>query len=114
MNRLLSWINKIPLLIEFGLFYTKEVIMSNLRVAHDVVTPNYKMKPAFIELDLEGMSDRQILFAANLITMTPGTLSLDICEETKRLKVHSMYVDKTDEAVRELETKILRRIRNVF
>ena len=114
MNQLLRWITKFFHLIEFALFYTKEVIMSNLKVAHDVITPNYFMKPAFIELDLKGMSDQQILFAANLITMTPGTLSLDICEKTKRLKVHSMYVDDPDEAVHELETKILRRIRNVF
>ena len=114
MNRWLRWIIKLLRLIEFGLFYTKEVIMSNLKVAYEVVTPNYYMKPALIELDLSGMSERQILFAANLITMTPGTLSLDICEETNHLKIHSMYVDDPDEAVRELETKILRRIRNVF
>ncbi|MGK0456671.1 MAG: multicomponent Na+:H+ antiporter subunit E [Zhongshania aliphaticivorans] len=85
-----------------------------MKVAYDVVTPSHYMKPAFIELDLKGMSDRQILFAANLITMTPGTLSLDVCEETQRLKVHSMYVDDRDAAVRELDTKFLRRIRNVF
>lgn len=114
MNRLLRWIIKLPRLIEFALFYLMEVIMSNLKVAHDVITPNFFMKPEFIELDLEGMTDQQILFAANLITMTPGTLSLDINEETKRLKIHSMYVDDTDTAIRELETKILRRIRNVF
>ncbi len=114
MNRLLHWIIKLPRFLEFGLFYIKEVILSNLKVAYDVVTPSYFMKPAFIELDLKGMSDRQILFAANLITMTPGTLSLDVCEETQRLKVHSMYVDDPDAAVRELDTKILRRIRNVF
>ena len=114
MNRLLRWIIKLPRLIELGLFYIKEVVLSNLKVAYDVITPNYFMKPAFIELDLEGMSDRQILFAANLITMTPGTLSLDVCDETKKLKIHSMYVDDPDAEVRELETKILRRIRNVF
>ena len=88
--------------------------MSNLKVAYEVVTPKYNMKPAFIELDLDGMSDRQVLFVANLITMTPGTLSLDVCEETKRLKVHSMYVDDPDAAIQELDTKILRRVRNVF
>lgn len=114
MNRLLHLIIKFPYLIEFGLFYVKEVVMSNLKVAYDVVTPSYFMKPAFIELNLKGMSDRQILFAANLITMTPGTLSLDFCEKTKHLKIHSMYVDDPDAAVRELETKILRRVRNVF
>jgi len=114
MNRLSRLITRFPRLIELALFYVKEVVMSNLKVAHDVVTPNYFMKPEFIELDMEGMSDQQMLLAANLITMTPGTLSLDICEETKRLKVHSMYVDDTDEAIRELETKILRRVRNVF
>ncbi len=114
MNRLLRWIIKLPHFIEFGLFYVKEVILSNLKVAYDVVTPSYFMKPAFIELDLKGMSDRQILFAANLITMTPGTLSLDVCEETQKLKIHSMYVDDPDVEVRELETEILKRIRNVF
>ncbi len=114
MNRLLRWIIKLPRLIEFAFFYVKEVIMSNLKVAHDVITPNFFMKPDFIELDMKGMSDQQILFAANLITMTPGTLSLDICEETKHLKIHSMYVEDPDAAVRELETEILRRIRNVF
>ena len=114
MNRLLRWTIKLLRLIEFALFYLKEVIMSNLKVAHDVITPKFFMKPEFIELDMEGMTDQQILFAANLITMTPGTLSLDISEETKRLKIHSMYVDDTDAAIRELETKILRRIRNVF
>lgn len=114
MNRLLRWIIKLPRLIELGLFYIKEVVLSNLKVAYDVITPNYFMKPAFIELDLKGMSDRQILFAANLITMTPGTLSLDVSEETQKLKIHSMYVDDPDAEVHELETKILRRIRNVF
>ena len=114
MNPLLHWITKLSRLLEFVIFYIKEVIMSNLKVAYDVVTPNYFMKPAFIELNLEGMSDRQILLAANLITMTPGTLSLDICEKTKRLKIHSMYVSDPDAAVHELDTKILRRIRNVF
>lgn len=100
--------------MEFALFYIKEVILSNFRVAYDVITPSFSMKPAFIELDLKGMSDRQILLAANLITMTPGTLSLDVCEETQRLKIHSMYVDDPAVAEHELDVKILKRVRNVF
>ena len=54
------------------------------------------------------------MFLANLITMTPGTLRLDICKEKQRLQIHSMYVDDTKAAVQELETKIVRRIRDVF
>ena len=114
MNRWLRWITRLFYLIEFSLFYLKEVIMSNLKVAYDVVTPNYYMQPAFIELNIEGLTDRQILFLANLITMTPGTLSLDVPEDKKQLKIHSMYVDDPKAAVEELETQILRRIRNVF
>lgn len=115
MNRLLRWITKLPRLIEFGIFYAKEVALSNLKVAYEVLTPNYGMKPGFIELDLKDMTDQQILFAANLITMTPGTLSLDVSNEMPhRLKVHGMYVGNPEEAVLELETQILRRVRNVF
>lgn len=114
MRQLLKWIIKLPSLLEFGLFYLKEVIMSNLKVALDVVTPNYYMKPAMIELNLKGMSDQQMMLAANLITMTPGTISLDICEKTQQLKVHSMYAEDPEAAVSELEATILRRVRNVF
>jgi multicomponent Na+:H+ antiporter subunit E len=77
--------------IELLLFYIYEVLISNARVAHDVLTPTHHMRPGFIHLNIEGLTDRQILAASNLITMTPGTLSLDVTPDRKFLQIHCMY-----------------------
>ncbi len=106
--------SKLFYLIEFAVFYLWEVIISNLRVAREVLLPSGRMQPAVIEVDITGLSERQLLATANLITMTPGTLSLDVSSERQTLLVHSLYVDDADDATRELENLFKERIRRVF
>ncbi len=95
-------------------FYLYEVIISNIRVAYDVLTPTHLMLPEMIEVDISGLTDRQLLAASNLITMTPGTLSLDVNEARTHLKVHCMYAADPETTAREIQTNYLRRIRRVF
>jgi multicomponent Na+:H+ antiporter subunit E len=90
--RLFAW-------IEFLLFYLKEVFVSNLRVAYDVLTPEHKMNPGIIALDVADMTESQIALMANFITMTPGTLGLAVSEKLDRLYIHAMYLDGSAEEV---------------
>ena len=87
---------------------------SNLRVARDVLYPSSRMKPGIIKVSIEGLTDRQLLATANLITMTPGTLSLETNIEDGVLIVHSLYVEDESTAARELENLFKERIRRVF
>lgn len=108
MMRLFSFIG-------FILFYTKEVVLSNFRVAYDVLTPTHHMTPGIIAVDVSGMTDRQILFMANLITMTPGTLGLAVSEDETTLYIHVMYMDGSAESMtKNLENSYGRRVRRVF
>ncbi|MGJ8632694.1 MAG: Na+/H+ antiporter subunit E [Luteolibacter sp.] len=100
--------------IELFLFYLYEVLISNLRVAHDVLTPTHHMQPEMVYVNVSDLTDRQLLAASNLITMTPGTLSLDVSEDRKLLKVHCMYVKDAEQVARDMENNYLRRIRRVF
>ncbi len=101
--------------IFFLLFYIKEVVKANVRVAHDVMTPRHHMTPAILSISVEGMSDRQLLFMANLITMTPGTLGLSFTDDYKRLYIHAMYIDEDLQALAsELENNYGKRVRDVF
>ena len=101
--------------VGFILFYILEVLKSNLRVAHDVLTPTHKMNPEVIAVDVLGMTDRQLLFMANFITMTPGTLGLCFSEDKSRLYIHAMYIDGDREAVSaELFNTYGKRVRRVF
>jgi len=100
--------------VEFVLFYFYEVVQSNLAVAMDVLTPAHRMRPELIELDIRGLTDQQLLAYANAITMTPGTLSLEVSPDRDRLLIHAMYVDSTAELKQALEVDMKERICRVF
>lgn len=104
---------KLPALCAFLPFYIKEVVLSNLRVARDILLPHSQISPGIVALRLDPMTDLQLLMLTNLITMTPGTLSLEVSEDRATLYIHSMYAgdgEDPEEDMRNLE----RRIRNAF
>jgi len=108
MSRLFS-------IVSFLVFYIIEVVKSNLRVAHDVLTPRHHMTPSILSVNVGGMSDRQLLFMANLITMTPGTLGLSFSKDYTTLYIHAMYVDSDVNTLSlELENTYGKRVRSVF
>ena len=99
----------------FILFYLGEILKSNLRIAHDVLTPTHMMTPGIIAVEVAGMSDRQLLFMANFITMTPGTLGLLISENKDKLYIHAMYTEGNTAALsRELANNYGERVQDVF
>ena len=98
----------------FVLFYLKEVVLSNIRIAYDIVTPRHRMKPGIIAVPLGELSDLQLLSLANLVTMTPGTLSLDVSDDRKVLYIHAMYVDDADALRREIKSNFEQKIKEVF
>tara|TARA_R100000027_G_scaffold67048_3_gene64415 strand:+ start:15578 stop:15907 length:330 start_codon:yes stop_codon:yes gene_type:complete len=101
--------------ISFIIFYLGEILKSNLRVAHDVLTPRHRMNPAIIGVDVEGMTDGQIVNMANFITMTPGTLGIEISEDRHTLFIHCMFMDGTPEEVAKgLQDDYGRRVRRAF
>ena len=114
MKAFLSAIAKLPALAEFFIFYLKEVVLSNFRVAYDVMKPVPSFEPGIIKVGISELTDQQLMAMANLITMTPGTLSLDVSEDRQFLFVHGMYVKDPKEAARELEENYSRRVRRVF
>ena len=73
-----SYFTKSMLLVRFAGFYALEVVRSNLRVAFDVVTPALRAEPGVVAVPLEARTDAEITLLANLITMTPGTLAVDV------------------------------------
>jgi multicomponent Na+:H+ antiporter subunit E len=67
-------------------------VRANLRVAYDVVTPRHRMHPGVVAIPLDASSSIEITLLANLITMTPGSLSLDVSDDRSVLYVHSMFM----------------------
>lgn len=82
--------------ISFLLFFLYELFISSVRVAHDVLTPQHHMKPGVIAIPLDAQTDVEITLFANLVSLTPGTLSLDVSSDRAVLYIHVMYLDEDD------------------
>ena len=74
-----------------GLF-VRELVLSALQVAWLVIQPKLKLRPGFIAYPLTVTSDAQITLLANLITLTPGTLSVDVSDDRKTLFIHALDI----------------------
>lgn len=98
----------------FVLFFLRELVLANLRVAHDVLTPRHHMSPGIVAVPLELKSDLQITLLANLITLTPGTLSLHVADDRRTLYVHAMYIRDPEELVRGIKEGFEQRVMEVF
>lgn len=79
-------------LARFLLFYAGQLLMANAYVAWEVLTPRPRMRPGVIAVPLRCETPMEIAFLANLITLTPGTLSLDVGRENRILYVHGLHV----------------------
>lgn len=106
---------KILKIIAFFFFYIKELLASNVQILFDIVTPKDKSNHALLEVPLEVSTDFEIFLLTNLITITPGTICMDISEDGKILYVHDMYAHDPIAAVDKLknsyEAKILEILR---
>ena len=102
-GRPLGYVRKIPQIISFTLYYLWELLKSNVRVAYEVLTPTHTMQPGVIGLPLDAKSDAAITIFANLVSFTPGTLSLDVSNDRRMLFIHAMYVDDEEQLFADLK-----------
>ena len=79
-----------------------------------MITPGQRSRPAIVAVPLDIEDPLQITVLANLISLTPGTLSLDVSPDGKTLYVHDMFVDDPDETRREIKTGFERLVREAM
>lgn len=77
--------------LRFMTFFFAELLLSSLQVAYDVITPRLRATPRIIAVPLDAATETEITLLANFLTLTPGTLSLDISADRRTLYVHAMY-----------------------
>jgi multicomponent Na+:H+ antiporter subunit E len=109
------YVARVPRAVGFVFFYLWQLIKSNVRVAYDVMTPGYQIRPGVIAVTLDAETDAEITLLANLITLTPGTLALDLSADRRTLYVHVMYLDPDVEKTRrEIKEQLERRVLGVL
>lgn len=101
--------------INLAFYFLKELIVSNFKMIYFILSPGYKFRPAILELPLSLKSDFSITLLANLITLTPGTITLEVSEDKKHLYFHTINVpnENLEEAKQKVKEGFEKRIMNI-
>lgn len=108
------WVRRTPWIVAFLGFFVWELVLANLRVAIEVLTPGFSMTPGIVRVPTRTRNDWEIMLLANAISMTPGTLSLEVSDDHRDLFVHSLYVSSREEfleGIAKMERVLLRATR---
>ena len=96
------------------LLFIKELALSAWKVAVLVARPKMGLKPGIFAFPLTVDRDFEITLLANLITLTPGTLSVDVSEDRKVLYVHAIDCSDPVGARRDIADGFERKIMEAF
>ena len=94
----------------FSLFFLKELVLATLRISYDVLTPTHRMTPAVLAIPLDARTDGEITFLAVVVSLTPGTLALDVSSDRRVLYIHAMYAAEPEAVRRGIKQGFERRI----
>jgi multicomponent Na+:H+ antiporter subunit E len=96
----------------FGYFLAK-LVEANAVVAWEVVTPSNRINEGIVAVPVTGASDVLVSMVANVISLTPGTLTIEIRTDPHVLFVHVLHLHDID-AVRRDVTRLERYVLRAF
>lgn len=96
--------------------FVSDVVSSSVRIAINILTPSHRMSSGVIAIPLDLETDFQITTLANIISLMPGTLTLDVSGDRRTLFVHVMDIGGEDVEAHQdaIKRRLERRIRKVF
>lgn len=106
---------KIGQIVRITLFFVWELILANLRVARDVLRPGLmQMKPRVIAVPIEVRGDLPLLLLADMVSLTPGTLLMDISDDRKTMFLHAIHAPDEEELKQEIKQGFERQVIELF
>ncbi|MBO8156002.1 MAG: Na+/H+ antiporter subunit E [Bacillaceae bacterium] len=96
--------------IRLILLFIKELILSNISIVKLVYKPKLDIQPGIFALPTELTRNWEVTLLANLITLTPGTLSIAVSEDQSTIYIHAMDipdVEKEIQAIKETFEKAI-------
>ncbi|MCQ8780874.1 Na+/H+ antiporter subunit E [Mangrovibrevibacter kandeliae] len=109
-----GYVERARRLVALALLFFWELLKSAFTVAKIVTRRRIDVKPGIFAYPLKVQSDFEISLLANLITLTPGTLSVDVSEDRSTLYVHALDCSDPDGTRRDIANGFERKIMEAF
>lgn len=107
------YMKRIGRIISLILLFIRELLLSNLDIVKWVYKPKLDMQPGIFALPIDLKSNWEITLLANLITLTPGTLSIAISNDHTKIFVHAMDIPDVEASINSIKETFERAIMEV-
>jgi multicomponent Na+:H+ antiporter subunit E len=105
------YLRKIPPALALLLNFARKLVASNWAVLRIIIRPRLALRPGILAYHTELRTDLAKTWLANMVTLTPGTLTLFISEDGKTLYIHTLDIHDpvaiADTIRRTFEVKLL-------
>lgn len=89
-------------LLRFAVRFLADLVVSSLQVVALVLRPRLALRQGVVAVPVPGASEGLLTLLANAISLTPGTLTLDVDLPSSTLYVHALDVGTAPDGVDEL------------
>ncbi len=108
------YLGRLWALLSFGLYFTGLLIKSNWQIAREIVTPHFSQQPRLLRYPVGHLTQTQVTTLGNAITLTPGTLAVDVSPDGQWLYLHCMYAEDPETARRDIDELQTHLMKGVF
>ncbi|PKG23635.1 Na+/H+ antiporter subunit E [Niallia nealsonii] len=107
------YLYRIVSILKLLFIFIKELILANYAVFKSIIRPNAKLTPGIFAMKTVLTADWQITILSNLITLTPGTLVVDISEDNSTLYIHAMDISNKEATIEAIQNSFEKAILEV-
>jgi len=101
-------------LLGYSAIVLKDIVVANFVVAKQVLGPNRNLQPHFLDIPLSVTHPTVISLFASTITLTPGTVSCELSEDGRSLRVHALHTPDPETEIAAMKNRYERRLINIF
>ncbi|MGV0910814.1 Na+/H+ antiporter subunit E [Martelella sp. FOR1707] len=109
-----GYFSRVKRLLKLLVLFLYELMASAWSVAKLVCSPRMNVKPGIFRYELSLEKDFEIVLLANMITLTPGTLSVDVSDDNKYLFIHAIDCADPDAIRKSIAEGFETKIREAF
>ncbi|MFG6148440.1 Na+/H+ antiporter subunit E [Halobacillus sp. B23F22_1] len=97
------YIKRVFSVVKLIMLFVRELLLSNIDIVKLAYKPNLNIQPGIFALPIDLKSNWEITLLANLISLTPGTLSLEISEDYSKIYIHAMDVPDVEQSIKDIK-----------
>ncbi|MBP1996317.1 multisubunit Na+/H+ antiporter MnhE subunit [Paenibacillus eucommiae] len=93
--------------------FLKELVVSTIAVVRQIIRPRLLVRPGIFAYQTELETDWEVTLLACLITLTPGTLTLEVSNDQRTLYIHAMDIQDVEQLSKQIKGTFERAIMEV-